>query len=111
VSVSLMKAFSFEGVLCKRPKRIQAAESLAFSSVRNSLHFNGIHRNESFTVEIQGVKFEFVKGKPVHSASLGHGLILIDSIVKILEEVIETEKVQNLKGFVPDPFASEDIKD
>lgn len=77
----------------------------AFSSIRNSLHNNGVHNKESFTVKIGGLDFIFFKDKPVECASLGHCVTLIREIIDILQEILESDPIRNIKGKIPETFS------
>ena len=77
----------------------------AFSSIRNSLHNNGIHTHSSFSIEIRGIKYEFIKDGVVKCASLNHSINLIQVITDIIEEILESEEVQEIKEIIPDSYA------
>jgi len=77
----------------------------AFSSIRNSLHNNGIHTHQSFSIEVRGLRYEFIKDVVVQCASLSHSINLIQVITDIIEEVLESDKVQKIKEIIPDSYA------
>lgn len=77
----------------------------AFSSIRNSLHNNGIHTHSSFSIEVRGFNYEFTKDGVVQCASLSHSINLIQAITDIIEEILESEQVQKIKEIIPDSYA------
>jgi hypothetical protein len=77
----------------------------AFSSIRNSLHNNGIHNKGSFSVKVGQFDYKFEKGKVVECASLPHCITLIQSTIDTVQEILGSEKVRNIKGIIPDAFA------
>jgi len=77
----------------------------AFSSIRNSLHNNGIHIHPSFSIEIDGISYEFTKDGVVQCASLGHCINLIQAIISIIEDILESAKIQELKGIIPESYS------
>jgi len=77
----------------------------AFSSIRNSLHNNGIHVDSSFSIEVRGVNYEFIKDGVVQCASLDHSINLIQAILNIIEDILESGKVRKIKEIIPDSYA------
>lgn len=77
----------------------------AFSSIRNSLHNNGIHNKEPFSVKVGKFDYEFVKGGVVQCASLDHCITLIQAITDIVESILVSDKIKEIKGIVPDTYA------
>jgi hypothetical protein len=77
----------------------------AFSSIRNSLHNNGVHNDASFSVKVKGLDYEFIKGGVVQCASLNHSINLIQAITDIINETLETEKIKGIKEIIPDTFS------
>ncbi len=77
----------------------------AFSSIRNSLHNNGIHTHPSFSIEVKGINYEFIEDGVAQCASLNHSINLIQVITDIIEEVLESEKVKIIKEIIPDSYA------
>ena len=55
----------------------------AFSSIRNSLHNNGIHNHVSFSVRVGELTYEFIKDGVVQCASLDYIINLIQVITDI----------------------------
>ncbi len=76
----------------------------AFSSVRNSLHNNGMHREKSFSVKVGQFDYNFVEDEPVRCASLPHIITLIQSVIDTIQEVLESDKVRDIKEIIPDTF-------
>lgn len=78
----------------------------AFANLRNSLHGNGIHKNGSLTIKIDGIAFDFIKGKRVECASWNHIVVLLNSNVDILNKILLSSKIANIKTEIKDDFAS-----
>lgn len=74
------------------------------SYMRNCLHSNGIHTNFSKTFEIDGHKFEFVKGKLCHNASWAEITFALDHVINIIDEIIEHEKIKDIKKQLPTSY-------
>lgn len=77
----------------------------AFSSIRNSMHNNGIHNHAPFSVNVKGVNYKFIKDGVVQCASLDHSINLIQGITDIIDEILETEKIKGIKEIIPDTYA------
>ena len=77
----------------------------ALANLRNSFHANGMHTNDSLCVDIGELTFEFSKGQPVKCASWKHILVAMRANISVLEVVLLSEKVANLKSEIPDAFA------
>ena len=77
----------------------------AFSSVRNSLHNNGIHNKASFSVKLGKFDYVFTEGEAVQCASIDHCITLIQAITDIIESILATEKIKEIKEIIPDTFA------
>jgi hypothetical protein len=95
----LCKVIGIEDISTKE-KVIQA-----FSSIRNSLHNNGIHTHPGFSIKLGDVNFEFEEDKVVQCASFDHIIILIQRIIELLDEIIESEEIKKINGIVPDEFS------
>ncbi len=78
----------------------------AFANLRNSLHGNGIHRNNSLSIQVNGMSFDFTKGKRVECASWEHIVALLESNVEILKDILLSARVANIKTEINDDFAS-----
>ncbi len=78
---------------------------LTITSIRNSLHNNGIHRNASLTVNLHGMDFHFEEGKPVQCATWGHLLAAMDSSVDVLTGILNAEPIQELSQPILDEYA------
>ena len=79
---------------------------IVLANLRNSFHTNGMHNNDSLSVDIDGIRFEFYKGKQVKCASWKHIIVIIRSNITVLETVLFSDKVANLKNEIPDAFAA-----
>ncbi len=77
----------------------------AFSSIRNSFHNNGIHNKSSFSVKSGEFDYEFSEGGVVQCASLDHCITLIRVITDIIEEIILSDKIKEIKEIIPDTYA------
>ncbi|MBI2918378.1 MAG: hypothetical protein HYY01_10345 [Chloroflexi bacterium] len=78
------------------------------ANLRNSFHANGMHNKCSLRVDIDGIKFEFCKGKPVKSASWKHIVVIMRATISVLESVLFSNGVSNLRSEIPDAFAAAD---
>jgi len=76
------------------------------ANLRNSFHTNGMHSNNSLTVDIDGIRFEFCKGKRVECASWKHIVVIIGANISVLESVLFSKRVASLKNEIPDAFAA-----
>ncbi|MGD9202233.1 MAG: hypothetical protein PVI26_11760, partial [Chitinispirillia bacterium] len=76
------------------------------ANLRNSFHSNGIHNNDSLNVNIDDTLFKFRRGKPVKCASWNHIVVIIRANISVLESVLLSNKVSNIKSEISDSFAS-----
>jgi hypothetical protein len=76
------------------------------ANLRNSYHTNGIHTNDSLNVDINGIRFEFYKGKRVECASWKHIVAIIQANISVLECILFSNSVLKLRGEIPDDFAA-----
>lgn len=92
---------------CAFPKTGAKKDLLtAFANLRNSLHGNGIHKKDSLSIQVNGMSFDFIKGKRVECASWDHIVVLLESNVEILKNILLSSKVANIKAEINDDFAS-----
>lgn len=77
----------------------------AFSSIRNSLHNNGIHNHASFSIKVGELDYEFTKDGVVQCASLEHSINLIQEIIDIIDEILEAERIKGIRKIIPDTYA------
>jgi len=87
------------------PKGAEKDYLIAFANIRNSLHNNGIHRGEDLEVAIDGMEFKFMKNSPVEYATWEHIIVLLNANVKILEKILQSDRVKNIKTPIKDDFA------
>ena len=73
----------------------------AASWIRNSLHSNGTHTNETKTIDVAGIPFEFKNGDAVSCASWSHLHLVTNEILTILDEVISCSEVKGVKDTIP----------
>jgi hypothetical protein len=78
----------------------------AFANLRNSLHGNGIHRTNSLNLTIDGTVFDFVKDNRVECAGWNHIVILVESNIDILKQILLSSIVTNIRTEIVDDFAS-----
>ena len=78
----------------------------AFANLRNSLHGNGIHRTTSLNLTIDGTVFDFVKDSRVECAGWDHIVILLESNIDILKQILLSSIVTNIRTEIVDDFAS-----
>ena len=76
------------------------------ANLRNSFHANGIHNKDSLSVDIDGTGFEFCKGKQVECASWEHIVVIMRANISVLESVLLSDRVSNLRSEIPDAFAA-----
>lgn len=77
----------------------------AFANLRNSLHGNGIHTKRDLKLKIDQKEFNFIKDSRVECASWEHIVVLLKANVEILEKIIQSDKVKNIKTEIKDDFA------
>ena len=76
------------------------------ANLRNSFHANGMHNNDSLRVDIDGTIFEFFKGEPVECASWKHIVVIMQANISVLESILFSERVSNLRSEIPDAFSA-----
>lgn len=76
------------------------------ANLRNSFHANGMHNNDSLSVDIDEIRFEFCKGKRVECASWKHIVVIMRANISVLDSVLFSKKVTNLRSEIPDAFAT-----
>ena len=76
------------------------------ANLRNSFHSNGMHNNDNLSVDIDGIRFEFCKGRRVECASWKHIVVIMRANISVLESILFSNKVSNLRGEIPDDFAA-----
>jgi len=80
----------------------------AFANLRNSLHGNGIHRTNTLQITIDELNFDFIKDERIECANWEHILVLLNSNIDILREILLSDKVSNIQTDIADDFASEE---
>jgi len=75
------------------------------ANLRNSFHANGMHNKDYLSVDIGGIRFEFCTGKPVKCASWRHIVVIMLANISVLESILFSDKVSNLRSEIPDAFA------
>lgn len=77
----------------------------AFANLRNSLHRNGMHTKSNLTVKIGKYDFKFIKGSRVECASWAHIIVLLQENIKVLEKILLSKKILDIKTEIIDDFA------
>jgi len=72
--------------------------------IRNSLHSNGIHNNDTLTKTIDGYTFEFIKSQKVEGVGLDSISIVINVVIKIVEEIIKSPEIKNITTTISDQY-------
>ena len=91
---------------CSLPQKGREKDLLtAFANLRNSLHGNGIHRNNSLSIKIDGLSFDFIKGKRVECASWEHIVVLLNSNIEVLKKILMSPQIVDIKTEINDDFA------
>lgn len=92
---------------CAFPKTGAKKDLLAaFANLRNSLHGNGIHKQDSLSIQVNGMSFDFIKGNRVECASWDHIVVLLEGNVEILKDILLSPRVAHIKTEINDDFAS-----
>lgn len=76
--------------------------------MRNAIHSNGIHNNESIAIPIGNYTFTFEKGKIVTCLDWGAIPLAIQEIVKILQEIIQTQEVKAITALIENKYVEPD---
>lgn len=84
----------------------QKSTLTVLANMRNSFHANGIHNRKSLSVDIDGTRFEFCKGRRVECASWKHIVVIMRANISVLESVLLSDRVSNLRSEIPDAFAA-----
>jgi len=94
---------------CSIPKQGEEKDILiAFAYLRNSLHNNGMHRRgRDLIITIDGFEFKFIKNKSIRCASWPEIIVLLKANVKVMEKILLSDKVRNIKTEIRDDFAFE----
>lgn len=100
---SLTDAISSEVNLTKDEK----GSLIVFSYLRNSLHNNGMHRyGNNLSINIQGLDFKFEKDQKVECASWEHIIVALDVNIGVIDKILLSPKIYNIKDEIKDDFAS-----
>jgi len=76
--------------------------------LRNSYHANGMHRKDDLSINIDGVTFEFHKGKRVECNSWRHIIKVLQANISVLESILFSQEVLSLKHIIRDDFTCVD---
>lgn len=85
-------------------EKIKTLNILAY--VRNCLHSNGIHTNQSKEFTLDGYTFRFEKNKPFNQARWAHIYFVVINIHPILEEILDSQLVQSITPPIPYTFST-----
>lgn len=92
--------------LCRLPVDSREADSLkVLTSLRNSLHNNGIHRSASESFTIGTLRYDFNESKAVQCAGWSHSLTAIDAVCDALGALLLSNTVVALPSPVRDDLA------
>ena len=78
----------------------------AFANLRNSLHGNGIHRTNTLSITINETTFDFIKDSRVECAGWNHIVILLESNIDILKQILLSSAITNITAEIVDDYAS-----
>jgi len=79
--------------------------------IRNSLHSNGIHhgyKSQSSKISLDGCEFEFNHLQKVTCAGWGHIILSCNESVSVIEDILNTSSVRELKDPIMDQYAWEE---
>lgn len=84
---------------------------MALTHIRNGYHSNGIHLNKSTKpILIQNIKFEFKRGQSLEGVTPKNVCVLVTEIISIMEEIILTKEVKEIKEKIPDQYIPDYIE-
>jgi hypothetical protein len=89
---ALLNILSLEG----SERKLDRLKVLQF--IRNSLHNNGYHYNNSFRITIDDLTFHFVKGGMVRCAGWQHVIVAIEASLLVIEEILNSPQVKAIPG-------------
>lgn len=75
------------------------------SSIRNTLHNNGIHRHKGFSINVNTMIYHFEENKKIECASWAHVLNVVEELIDVLSKILFSDKV-DWRQFIKDDFAS-----
>ena len=75
------------------------------ANLRNSFHSNGMHNKDSLSVDINGIMFEFCKGKRVECASWKHIVVIVQANISVLACILFSNNVSHVRSEIQDDFA------
>lgn len=78
----------------------------SLSYIRNSFHNNGIHRNSLYKSNIDGKIYEFKQNEKVLCSTWENILQLISNTVKVLGDILLSEKL-GTSNYIIDDFAND----
>jgi hypothetical protein len=78
---------------------------VALSYIRNSLRNNGIHHGEDFEFNTTTDRYHLIKNELVRCASWSQLLNLIDLNIDLVGKILQSEKIQGIKGPIEDQFS------
>lgn len=70
---------------------------LCLGYIRNTLHSNGFHTKQDVTFSFNGLIYEFKAKRMIECASWEHILELVDFVVQVVIEMLNTEKINLIK--------------
>lgn len=66
------------------------------SAVRNTLHYAGIHTDNSYNGKIQKILFKFEKNKKTNYGSWNHTCFFFKNMIIMVETILSTPKIKNI---------------
>lgn len=94
----ILDVCDIEDEICKRAP-------VALSYIRNSLHNNGIHSGKDFEFTTTTDRYYLIKNEVVRCASWSQLLNLIDLNIDLVGKILQSEKIQGIKGPIEDQFS------
>lgn len=86
-----------------KERKIDILNVLAYA--RNGFHSNGIHLNNDAEFSVDNLTFRFTKGKPIQEQfSWGTIHYVADAIISIIEEILDTQKIQSIPPLLPNQY-------
>jgi len=79
--------------------------------MRNCLHSNGIHTQETKHIKIKGHEMNFVEGQSYEGGNLDEIHFVANEMLDVLEEILDHEKVKNLDIPLPKQFTPKSKND
>jgi hypothetical protein len=79
---------------------------MVLAELRNSYHNNGMSEGSPLSCVVGGLTFEFSEGQPVQCASWDHIVVIMRAVIGVLEAILFSERVSDIRGEIPDAYAA-----